>query len=103
MSADAIFADAAVDLFAEQGVPATVQRGGDAPVEVTIIVQRNQERLGNYGVAVSCVDTVAFLVAAWTPQSGDVVVWTDLLGTHTRKVDGLPANDGFVATAVLHG
>ncbi|TAA45647.1 hypothetical protein [Pseudoxanthomonas winnipegensis] len=103
MNADVVFADAAADLFAELGVAALVVRGADAPVPVLIIVQRDQERIGEYGTAATRVDTVAFRVDEWTPRAGDLVTWADRLGTHARKVDGLPDNDGFVATAVLHG
>lgn len=100
---DDVFAPMHAALFDTFGTDATVQRGADAPVPVRIIVNRDQERLGDYGQTVARVTVLDMQVAEWTPQQGDVFSWTDRLGAHVRKVDKPLENDGFVAKAVLHG
>lgn len=100
---DDVFAPMHAALFATFGVDADVVRGTDAAVPVRIIVNRGQERLGDYGQVVARVTTIEVQVSEWTPQQGDEFTWTDRLGTHTRRVDKPLDNDGFVAKAVLHG
>lgn len=99
---DDVFAPMHVSLFDAFGISASVQRSGvDTPVR--IVVNRNEEVLGDYGQTATRVTTVEFLVSQWVPSSGDVVSWTDRLGNHARKVDKKLEDDGFVAKAVLHG
>ena len=100
---DDVFAGMHVSLFETFGIDATVQRGAGASVPVRIVVNRGQERIGEFGSTIGRIDTLDFLIAQWTPAQGDVVAWTDRLGAHSKQVETLIANDGFVATAVLHG
>lgn len=100
---DAVFAPMHDALFDTFGVDATAKRGAAAAVTVRIIVDRDQAQLGEYGQVVARVTTVQTRVAQWAPQQGDVIAWTDRLGSHSRKVDLPLENDGFVAKAVLHG
>lgn len=99
---DSVFAPMHDALFASFGISGGVQRNG-VETPVRIVINRNQESLGEYGQVVSRVTTVDFLVSQWVPRPGDVVSWTDRLGAHQRKVDKKLEDDGFVATAVLHG
>lgn len=104
MSFDDTFADAMLpQLFDTFGVDATVQRGAVAAVPVRIVVNRAQSRLGEYGQVVARVDTVDFMLSQWSPQQGDRVAWTDRLGAHAKTLAADIEDDGFVATAVLHG
>lgn len=100
---DDVFAPMHEALFRTFGVDATVQRGVAAAVPVRIIVNRNQEVLGEYGQTVARVTVLDMQVSQWTPQEGDVFAWTDRLGAHSRKADRKLEDDGFVAKAVLHG
>lgn len=90
-------------LFDAFGVDAMVQRGPAPGVPARIVVDRGVERVGEFGTVVGRVDQVSFLVGQWQPQQGDVVTWTDRLGTHLKAVESLLENDGHVAMAVLHG
>lgn len=104
MNFDAFFATAALPaMFDAVGVDATVQRGAAAPVPLRIVVNRNVARLGEYGQVVAHVQTVDLQLAQWHPQQGDVIAWTDHLGTHSKALTAEIEDDGFVATAVLHG
>lgn len=104
MNFDAFFATAAQpSIFAAMGVDATVQRGAAAPVPVRIVVTRNAARLGEYGQVVARVDTVDVMLTQWQPQQGDVVAWSDHLGSHSKALTAEIEDDGFVAKAVLHG
>lgn len=104
MNFDAFFATAALpSIFAAMGVDATVQRGAAAPVPVRIVVTRNEARLGEYGQVVARVDTVDMQLSQWQPQQGDVVAWSDHLGSHSKALTAEIEDDGFVAKAVLHG
>lgn len=100
---DNALADMHIDLFETFGMDATVKRGTDAAVAVRVIVNRDQQQLGEYGQVVARVTTVDFMVAQWEPKQSDVLVWTDRLGTHTKKIQKPEDNDGFVVKAVLHG
>lgn len=99
---DSVFAPMHDALFASFGINAAVKRNG-VETPVRIVINRNQESLGEYGQVVARVTTVDFLVTQWVPLSGDVVSWTDRLGAHQHKVDKKLEDDGFVATVVLHG
>lgn len=101
---DTVFAPMHDVLFDTFGVDGTVQRGVGAAEPVRIIVNRNQEALGEHGQVVGRVTTIEVQVTdAWSPQEGDVFAWTDRLGSHSRKVDKKLEDDGFVAKVVLHG
>jgi hypothetical protein len=100
---DDMLAQMHVDMFATFGVDATAQRGGDEAKPVRIVVDRGQERIGEFGQVVGRVDAVDFLVAQWRPERGDVVAWTDRLGAHSKRIDQAVSDDGFVARVVLHG
>lgn len=100
---DDVFAPMHDAMFDTFGYDATVQRGIDAALPVRIIVNRNQEQLGDYGRVVARVTTIDMLAAQWTPQDGDVIAWTDRWGAHSQKVERPLENDGFVAKAVLYG
>ncbi|HTL15549.1 MAG TPA: hypothetical protein VL251_10730 [Thermomonas sp.] len=100
---DDVFGPMHAALFATFGVDATVQRGAADPVPVRIIVNRGQERLGEYGQVVAHVTTLDMQVSEWVPEHGDEFTWTDRLGAQTHKVDKPLENDGFVAKAVLYG
>ncbi|HIY72256.1 MAG TPA: hypothetical protein H9827_12415 [Candidatus Luteimonas excrementigallinarum] len=91
------------DLFEEFGVDASVTRAPDSPATVRVVIDRGIERLGEFGQVIGRVDVASFLVSQWEPRQGDVLIWTDRLGTHTKPVESLQENDGFVAKAVLHG
>ncbi len=97
--ADLAFADLHADLFEVFGQDGTVQRGGDAPVPVRVVVDRGVERYGTNGEVVATVTVVSFMVAQWVPSAGDVVA----VGVWSKKVDVLDSDDGYVATAVMYG
>lgn len=105
MSFDDDFAAAVLpDLYAEFGVDATVQRGIAEPVPgVRLIVDRGQERIGDFGSVVGRIDSISFMCSQWTPVQGDVVRWTDRLGAHEKTIESVISNDGFEAKVVLHG
>lgn len=105
MSFDDDFAAAVLpDLYEEFGVDATVQRGLDAPVPgVRIIVDRGQERVGDYGSVIGRIDSLGFMCSQWAPVQGDVVRWTDRFGSQEKTIESVISNDGFEAKAVLHG
>lgn len=100
---DFALAEMHVDLFAAFGTDALVQRGAAPALPVRIVVDRGVERMGEYGTVIGRVDQVSFLVSQWQPLQGDVLTWADRLGMHTKAVESLVENDGFVAMAVLHG
>lgn len=86
-------------LFEAFGIDATVSRGADPAVDVRVVVTRGVARFGDYGQVVGRVTTVDFRNAQWAPRAGDVLH----LPEGDRKVQGLDADDGQVARAVLHG
>lgn len=100
---DTVFAPMHETLFDTFGVDGTVQRGAAAAVPVRLIINRNQEVLGENGQYVQRVTVLEVQVSQWSPQEGDVFAWTDRLGNHSRKVDRKLEDDGFVAKVVLHG
>lgn len=100
---DDVFGPMHDSLFATFGVDATVQRGAAAAVPVRIIVNRDQQQLGEYGQAVARVTTIDTRTAEWQPEQGDIFAWTDRLGAHSKRVAKPLADDGFVCSAVLHG
>ena len=91
------------DLFEEFGIDGTAQRGDDAAVAVRLVIDRGAERVGEVGTVVGRVDVASVMVSQWEPRQGDQISWTDRHGTHTKRVESLMDNDGFVARAVLHG
>lgn len=105
MSFDAAFAATALPaLYARFGVDATVQRGGDPTVPVRVIVDYDQAVYGEYGHVVGRVTSVRFQVQQWSPQQGDLVAWTDHLGSHAKPIESSAAgDDGLEHVAVLHG
>ena len=96
---DDAMAAADVELFAFFGTAATAQRGVDAAVPVTVVVDRNVEILGEYGQVVQRVDRISLRNSEWIAQHGDVIV----IGVESRKVDKPLDDDGLVNRAVLHG
>lgn len=101
---DTLFAaDQLPSLYAAFGKDATVKRGAAAAVPVRIIVDRGQESIGEHGRVYGLIDTVSFQVAEWEPVPGDVVSWTDHLGSHTKTVEASLSNDGLEAKVVVHG
>ncbi|QDH70848.1 hypothetical protein [Marilutibacter alkalisoli] len=100
---DDFAADALVDIYDTFGVDGTVQRGAAAPEPVRIIVDRDQERLGEYGQVIGRIDKVRCMIGQWTLQQGDVVAWTDRLGTHSKTVETQADDDGLESVGVLHG
>lgn len=101
---DTLFAaDQLPSLYASFGVDATVQRDGDAPVPVRIIVDRGQENVGEQGRVYGLMDVVSFQSAEWVPLRGDTIAWTDRLGAHSKRVETVIGDDGLESKAVLHG
>lgn len=100
---DDFAADGLVDIYETFGVDAFVTRGADAAVPVRIVVDRNQEQLGEFNQVVARVDRVRCQVSEWTWQQGDALAWTDRLGSHSKRVEGQTDNDGLEAFGVLHG
>lgn len=96
---DDAMSTADVALFGVFGVDATAQRGADAPVPVTVVIDHNVEVLGEHGQVVQRVDRISLRNSEWVAQQGDVVV----IGAKSRKVDRPLDDDGLVNTAVLHG
>lgn len=70
---------------------------------VRVVINRGNERMGEYGQVVGRVDTVDFLLSQHSPAQDDRLAWVDRLGAHDKSVESLGDNDGFIATAVLHG
>lgn len=104
MSFDDDFARSALrEMYAAFGVDAQVTRGADAGVPVRIIVNRGEVRLGEYGQAVGLVDSVSFLYEQWKPKQGDVVVWSDRLGAHSKRVERPRRDDGLEVEVTLNG
>lgn len=100
---DTFVAGALPTIYVTFGVDATVTRGIGPAVPVRIVVDRGQERVGEYGQVVARVDEVHARVAEWEFRQGDVVAWTDRLGSHSKAVESASLNDGLESTAVLHG
>lgn len=90
-------------LYDTFGTDGTVQRGVAAAVPVRIIVDRDQEQLGEFGQVVARVDRVRCMTSQWTLQQGDVVAWTDRLGAHSKPVEVQVESDGLESWGVLHG
>ncbi len=95
--------DMHADLFEEFGVDGTATRGEADPVPVRLVIDRGVERIGEFGTVAGRVDAASFMVSQWEPRQGDLIAWTDRLGSHSKRVESLMDNDGFVARAVLHG
>ena len=105
---DALFAtspSALPGLYAAFGKDATVTRGVAAPVKVRVVINRGTQVLGDYGQVVARVDHVLFQATQWTPQAGDIVAWTDILGSFSKAIEGAPTaiSNGLEWEAVLHG
>ncbi|PZO66192.1 MAG: hypothetical protein DI635_00790 [Pseudoxanthomonas suwonensis] len=100
---EAVFAGVHEELFELFGVDGHVRRGLDDPVPVRLVIARGVETLGEYGQVVARVTTADFLVRQWQPKQADVVTWTDDHGMHTKRVDSVDDDDGYVARTVLHG
>lgn len=92
-----------VDIYEVTGIDATVTRGAAAPVPVRIVVDRNQERIGDAGQVIGRVDRVRCQVSQWTFDRGDHVAWIDRLGSHTKRVESEAENDGLESFGVLYG
>ena len=104
MSFDDTFAASdLVDIYETFGEDAMVTRALAGPVPVRIVVDRNQERLGDHGQVIGRVDRVRCMVAQWTFAQGDRIAWTDRLGAHDKQVEGSTDNDGLESYGVLHG
>ena len=86
-------------LFAVFGVAATAQRGTNPSVAVTVVVERNVARLGDYGQVVARVDKISLRNREWIAQAGDTIV----IDAVSRKVESTEDDDGLVNVAVLHG
>jgi hypothetical protein len=86
-------------LFSAFGVAATAQRGADPAVAVTVVIERNIAKLGDYGQVVGRVDKISLRNREWIAQQGDVIV----IDGNSRKVDTPENDDGLVNVAVLHG
>lgn len=68
-----------------------------------LVVDRNQERLGEFGRVIGRVDRVRCQTAQWTLQQGDTLAWTDRLGAHSKRVESQAEDDGLESYGVLHG
>jgi hypothetical protein len=88
-----------VDLVADFGQPATVRRGADVAVAVTIVLDKETRAAGEFGETTAVVPLVRFRTAEWRPKSGDIVS----VAGGDRRVDRIDAEDGYVTTAVLYG
>lgn len=95
--------DMHAELFEAFGIDGTVARGTDPAVPVRVVIDRGVERIGEFGTVAGRVDVASFMVSQWEPQQGDLLTWTDRLGTHAKRVEAPQDNDGFVSKAVLHG
>lgn len=100
---DDFAADELPALYDAFGVDGTARRGADVATPVRIIVDRDQQRLGEYGTTIGVMDTVSFMRAQWEPQQGDVIEWTDRRGAHSKRVESKLRDDGLEAVVVLHG
>jgi hypothetical protein len=100
---DDTLADLHVDLFETFGVDGTVQRGSADPVGVRIVVDRGDQIMGEYGRTVGRIDSISLLCAQWAPRQGDVLRWTDRLGSHAKAIESEVENDGFVVQVIVHG
>lgn len=103
MSMDDDLAAMYADVFADQGCDATVARGVAPAVPVRIVVRRGVNKYGEYSQVIGQVTTVAFLRSEWDPKQGDVVAWTDRLGSHSDSLTSEMDDNGFMSTVVLHG
>jgi len=101
MSFDTAIAGMHTSLFDAFGVDGGVVRGTDAAVPVRVVINRNTEKFGDYGQVTGRITTADFLSAQWIPKQGDVVTITG--SGEVLKVEKKHADDGFVATAVIHG
>lgn len=98
---DDFAADELLDLYEDFGVDAIVTRGAELPVPVRIIVDRDQERLGEFGQVVARVDKLRCMSLHWQWRQGDQVAWTDRFGHHTRTVESQADADGLESWGVL--
>lgn len=96
---DDAMSQADVALFGVFGTAATVQRGADPAVPVTVVVDRNVAKLGDYGQVVQRVDRISLRNSEWVCIRGDAFV---IDGIGRRTVESLEDDDGLVNTAVLH-
>jgi hypothetical protein len=81
------------------GVGITVQRGADAPVNVTAIIEDGVAQVGQHGHVISRMTKVIFLRSQWLPARGDLVTIDGV----TRKLEAIDTDDGMAVEAVLHG
>lgn len=100
---DDFAADCLPDIYEEFGIDALVTRGAADAVPVRIVIDRNQERLGELGQVVGRIDRVRCMATQWTFAQGDVVAWTDRFGAQTKPVELENENDGMESFGVLHG
>lgn len=103
MSFDADFAAQVLPgLYIRAGVDAVITRAS-VPTPVRIVVDRDQQEVGEHGQVIGRVDRVRCQVAQWDFQRGDTVAWTDHLGSHSKQVERRLDNDGLESYGVLHG
>jgi len=103
VSFDAEFAAQVLpDLYEQAGVDAMVSRGGIAS-PVRIVVDRDQESMGDHHQVIGRVDRVRCQLSQWDFRGGDRVVWTDHLGAHDKEIERRLNNDGLESYGVLHG
>ena len=100
---DNFAADCLPEIYETFGLDAQVTRGADAAVPVRIVIDRNQERIGDYGQVVTRVDRVRCMASQWTFRQGDVIAWTDRFGAQSKPVEIENENDGMESYGVLHG
>jgi hypothetical protein len=81
------------------GVGINVQRGADAPVNVTAIIEDGVAQVGQHGHVISRMTKVIFLRSQWLPARGDLVTIDGV----TRKLEAIDTDDGMAVEAVLHG
>lgn len=103
MSFAAAAADMHAGLFETFGVDATAKRGIADAVPVRIIVDYDGRTYGEYGQVVGRATLVDVQLSEWAPKQGDVLAWTDHLGSHTRTVAAPVKQDAYVAQVVVRG
>ena len=96
---DDAMSQADVALFGVFGTAATAQRGADPEVPVTVVIDRNVAKLGDYGQVVQRVDRISLRNSEWVCIRGDAFV---IDGVGRRTVESIEDDDGLVNTAVLH-
>lgn len=97
---DSVMGEADEVLFEAFGETATVQRGADAPVPVTVYVERGVvAQTDAYGRPTGRVTRASFRNSEWEPKAGDVLV----LATGPHTIEVIESDDGSVSVAVLYG